>query len=181
MRTPENLFDIYLTSVGRGSTLLLNVPPDRRGLIHENDVKALQGWRALIDREFKTNLAAKAKVKANAYRGNAANYAPSNLTDGNKETYWTTNDDITTGSVEIDLGKSQTVKYITLKEYIGLGQRIKAFEVEAWQNGAWQKVAQATTIGYKRILKLAPVQTNKIRVNITASKAPPVLSAVEVY
>lgn len=181
VRTPENLFDIYLTSVGRGSTLLLNVPPDRRGLIHENDVKALQGWRALIDREFKTNLAANAKVKANTYRGNAANYAPSNLTDGNKETYWTTNDDIKTGSVEIDLGKSQTIKYITLKEYIALGQRVKAFEVEAWQNGAWQKVAQATTIGYKRILKLTPVQTNRIRVSITASKASPVLSAVEVY
>lgn len=181
VRTPENLFDIYLTSVGRGSTLLLNVPPDRRGLIHENDVKALQGWRALIDREFKTNLAANAKVKATAHRGNAANYAPGNLTDGNKETYWTTNDDVTTGSVEIDLGKPQTVKYVTLKEYIALGQRVKAFEVEVRQNGAWQKVAQATTIGYKRILKLTPVQADKIRVTITASKASPVLSAVEVY
>ncbi|MCP1382732.1 exo-alpha-sialidase [Runella salmonicolor] len=181
VRTPENLFDIYLTSVGRGSTLLLNVPPDRRGLIHENDVKALQGWRAMIDREFKTNLAANAKTKASSFRGNAVYYASANLTDGNKDTYWTTNDDVTTGSVEIDLGKTQTVKYVTLKEYIALGQRVKSFEIEAWQNGTWQKVAQATTIGYKRILKLTPVQTSKIRVNITASKASPVLSAVEVY
>ncbi len=181
VRTPENLFNIYLTSVGRGSTLLLNLPPDRRGVIHENDVKALKGWREMIDREFKTNLAAKAKVKADSYRGNALNYAPANLTDGNKETFWTTNDDVTTGSVEIDLGKTQTVKYITLKEYIQLGQRVKNFEVEAWQNGTWQKIAQATTIGYKRILKLNPITTGKIRVNITASKASPVLSAIEVY
>ncbi|AYQ32689.1 exo-alpha-sialidase [Runella sp. SP2] len=181
VRTPENLFDIYLTSVGRGSTLLLNVPPDRRGLIHENDVKALTGWKAMIDREFKTNLALKTKATASSHRGKVANYAASNVTDGDKNTYWTTNDDVTTGSVEIDLGKAQTVKYVTLKEHIQLGQRVKAFTVEAWQNGQWQKIANATTIGYKRILKLTPVETQKIRVSITESKACPVISEVEVY
>lgn len=181
VRTPENLFDIYLTSVGRGSTLLLNVPPDRRGLIHENDVKALTGWKEMIDREFKTNLALKTKATASSHRGKVANYAASNVTDGDKNTYWTTNDDVTTGSVEIDLGKAQTVKYVTLKEHIQLGQRVKAFTVEAWQNGQWQKIANATTIGYKRILKLAPVTTQKIRVSITESKSCPVISEVEVY
>lgn len=182
VRTPENLFDIYLTSVGRGSTLLLNVPPDRRGLIHENDVKALKGWREMLDRAFKTNLAANAKVTATSHRGNIANYAPSNLTDDNKNTYWTTNDGQTTGSFEIDLVKTQTVKYITLKEHIQLGQRVSAFNVEVWQNGGWQQVMQATTIGYKRILKLAnPLATNKIRVNIVNAKACPVISAIEVY
>lgn len=181
VRTPENLFNIYLTSVGRGSTLLLNVPPDRRGLIHENDVKALKGWREMLDREFKTNLAGNAKATASSTRGNVPNYAPSNVTDGKKDTYWTTNDDVTTGSLEIDLGKAQTVKYVTLKEHIELGQRVKEFTVEAWQNGAWQKVAQATTIGHKRILKLTPIVASKIRVNIISSKASPVISAVEVY
>lgn len=181
VRTPENLFDIYLTSVGRGSTLLLNVPPDRRGLIHENDVKSLKGWREMLDREFKTNLAANAKATTNSHRGNVANYAAANLTDGNKDTYWTTNDDVTTASIEVDLGKTQTVKYVTLKEHIQLGQRVKEFNVEAWQNGTWQKVAQATTIGHKRILKLNPLTTNKIRVNITSAKASPVISAIEVY
>jgi alpha-L-fucosidase len=157
------------------------VPPDRRGLIHENDVKALKGWREMIDREFKTNLAANAKATANSHRGNVANYAPSNLTDGDKNTYWTTNDDVTTGSIELDLGKTQTLKYITLKEHIQLGQRVKEFNVEAWQNGAWQKIAQATTIGYKRILKLTPVVASKIKINIVSAKASPVISAVEVY
>jgi len=181
VRTPENLFDIYLTSVGRGSTLLLNVPPDRRGLIHENDVKALKGWREILDREFRTNLAANAKVTASSYRGNAINYAPSNLTDNDKNTYWTTNDDQTIGSFEIDLGKNQTVKYVALHEYIQLGQRVREFTVEAWQNGTWQPIAQATTIGYKRILKFNPLQTTKLKINITASKACPVISAVEVF
>jgi alpha-L-fucosidase len=181
VKSPEKLFDIYLTSVGRGSTLLLNVPPDRRGLIHENDIQALKGWRNMIDEEFKINLAAKAKAQADSHRGNANKYAASNVTDGDKETYWATDDQVTTGSLEIDLGKVQPVKYVLLQEYIKLGQRVKSFTVDAWQDNAWKPVADETTIGYKRILKLDPVHTNKIRVNITASKASPVISNVAVY
>ena len=181
VKTPQQLFDIYLTSVGRGSTLLLNVPPDKRGVVHENDVKALKEWRALLDSEFKTNLAAKAEVKADSYRGEADAYAAANVTDGNKDTYWATDDNVTTGSLEISLGKVQPVKYIVLQEYIKLGQRVKSFNVEVWKDNAWQKVAEATTIGYKRILKLDPIETDKVRVTITASKACPVISAVEVY
>jgi alpha-L-fucosidase len=181
VKTPQQLFDIYLTSVGRGSTLLLNIPPDKRGVVHENDVKALKEWRALLDSEFKTNLAAKAEVKADSYRGEADAYAAANVADGNKETYWATDDNVTTGSLEIPLGKVQPVKYIVLQEYIKLGQRVKSFNVEVWKDNAWQKVAEATTIGYKRILKLDPVETDKVRVTITGAKACPVISAVEVY
>ncbi|MFT2008481.1 alpha-L-fucosidase [Pontibacter sp. 13R65] len=180
VKTPEQLFDLYLTSVGRGSTLLLNLPPDKRGLIHENDVKALQGWRKLLDQEFKTNLAAKAK--ADTYRGNAKAFAAANLTDGDKETYWTTDDNTTSGSLEIDLGKVQPVKYVLLQEYIKLGQRVKSFSVDVWQENTWKPVATATTIGYKRILKLDdPVSTSKIRITIQDAKASPVISAIEVY
>jgi alpha-L-fucosidase len=75
----------------------------------------------------------------------------------------------------------QPVKYIVLQEYIKLGQRVKSFNVEVWKDNAWQKVAEATTIGYKRILKLDPVETDKVRVTITGAKACPVISAVEVY
>lgn len=181
VKSPEKLFEIYLTSVGRGSTLLLNVPPDQRGLIHENDIKALQGWRKMLDQEFKTNLAAKAKATADSHRGNAKAYAAANVTDGNKDTYWATDDGVTTGSVEIDLGQVQPVKYVLLQEYIKLGQRVQAFGVEVWQDNAWQQVADETTIGYKRILKLNPVRTNRIRLNITAAKASPVISNVAVY
>lgn len=181
VKSPEKLFEIYLTSVGRGSTLLLNVPPDRRGLFHENDVKALEGFRELLNREFANNLALEAKVTASSFRGNAKMFAPANITDGNKNTYWATNDNVTAGSFEINLGKTSTVKYILLQEYIKLGQRIKSFTVEVWKDNAWQKVAEATTIGYKRILKIEPVETDKIRVDIIASKACPVISNMEVY
>jgi alpha-L-fucosidase len=181
VKTPEKLFDIYLTSVGRGSTLLLNVPPDSRGLFHENDVKSLQGFKQLLEKEFATNLAKKAKTTASSFRGNVKKFAPVNITDGDQNTYWATDDNQTTGRFEIDLGKTASVKYILLQEYIKLGQRVKSFTVDVWSNNTWQKVADGTTIGYKRILKINPIETNKIRVTITDSKACPVISNAAIY
>ena len=181
VKSSENLFEIYLTSVGRGSTLLLNMPPDKRGLIHENDAQSLKGFREILDREFKTNLALHAKAEAGSYRGGDSRYSPSNATDGNKESYWTINDDETTGTIELDLDKVGIIKYIILQEYIKLGQRVKSFNVEVWKEGKWQRVAEATTIGYKRILRLEPVEANKVRVNITAGRACPLISAIEIF
>jgi alpha-L-fucosidase len=181
VKTPEKLFNIYLTSIGRGSNLLLNVPPNRDGVFHPNDVKALQGFRRLLDKAFGNNLAAKAAVKVSSVRGNDATYEGSKLTDGDKNTYWATDDDITSGSVEIALHGMQTVRYIMLQEYIKLGQRVKSFTVEVQRGKDWKQVAEATTIGYKRILKIEPVTTDKVRITIKDSKACPVLSNIEVY
>lgn len=181
VKSPEKLFDIYLTSVGRGSTLLLNIPPDKRGLLHERDVEVLKQWRKMIDGEFSVNFARNAEVTANETRGSDVRYSPANTTDGNKESYWTTNDATTTGSLEIDLGENRSVKYVVIQEYIRLGQRVKEFSVESWQDNEWKPLAIATTIGYKRILKFDPVQTDKLRVNITSTKACPVISNIEVY
>jgi alpha-L-fucosidase len=108
-------------------------------------------------------------------------YAPANITDGNKETYWATDDNRKSGSFEIDLGKETRVKYVSIQEYIKLGQRVKSFSVDIWKDGQWKKLAEATTIGYKRILRADPVNTSKIRVNILDSKACPLISNVEVY
>lgn len=181
VKSVEKLFDIYLTSVGRGSTLLLNVPPDKRGLINEKDVQVLKEWKALRDQEFKTNLALNAKTVASSYRGEHDIFSPSNATDDNKETYWATDDNITTGEIEIELSKQQPVKYLVVQEYIKLGQRIKSFSVDAWVGGAWKPIGNATTIGYKRILKFYPIETNKLRINIKVSKACPLISNIEVY
>ena len=181
VKSPEKLFDIYLTSVGRGSLLLLNVPPDKRGLFHENDVKALQGFRKMLNTEFAYDLAADAKVTASSYRGKSQTYSPAMLNDGNKNTYWATDDNVEKASIEIDLKKNAKVKYVVLEEFIRLGQRISRFNIEKWENGRWIKVADATTIGHKRILKLDNVQTEKIRVNILSSKACPLISSISVY
>lgn len=181
VKTPEKLFEIYLSSVGRGSNLLLNVPPDRTGQFHANDVSSLQSFASILKKELGKNLAEKAIVKASSYRRKAISYSAKNLTDGNKDTYWATNNDVKTAQLEINLGSKQTVKYILLQEYIQLGQRVKAFNIDVWKDGNWQAVATETTIGYKRIVKISPEQTDKIRVNILDSRACPVLSNIEVY
>jgi len=181
VKTPQQLFDIYLNSVGRGANLILNIPPDRRGLINENDVAALQGWKKLIDALFKTNLALNKLANASSFRGNSAHYNASMVNDGDKETYWATNDDEKTGSVEIDLGRPMLISFVTIQEYIKLGQRVKSFRVEIKKNGKWLAIAKGATIGYKRILKVFPVEAQKVRVAITDSKACPVISNVEIY
>jgi alpha-L-fucosidase len=181
VKSPEQLLDIYLNSVGRGSVLLLNVPPDKRGLIHGNDIQSLAGFGSLLKKEFGNNLAFQANVKASNVRGNDPEFAAINVTDGKKESYWATDDGTNKASLEIDLGSEKKIRYIMLQEYIRLGQRVKAFEVEVLQGNSWTKAATATTIGYKRILKIDPVLTRRIRINITDSRACPVISNVEVY
>lgn len=181
VKSPEKLFDIYMTSVGRGSTLLLNVPPDRRGVIHERDVEVLREWRAMLDSAFTTNLAKNAKVMSNVFRGDDPTFDGSKVTDGDNDTYWSTDDDVTSGTLEIDLGNSQTIQYIALQEYIKLGQRVRKFGVDVMQDGNWINVAEGTTIGYKRILRIGPVETTWVRIRIESSRACPTISTVAVY
>ena len=181
VKTPEQLVEIYLTSVGRGSTLLLNIPPDRRGLIHENDVRALKEWRAMLDKTFKTNLAADAKVKASRTRGNSKQYAAQNVNDSNPETYWASDDAELSGTIEFSFGEPRVINYVLLQEYIKLGQRVKSFTIEAKTAEGWRKIGEGTTIGYKRIVKVDPVETGSIRISINDAKACPVLSTIELF
>lgn len=181
VKTPEQLFDIYLSSVGRGANLILNIPPDRRGLINEIDVGSLQGWKKLINERFKNNLAGNKPVIASSVRGNSSEFSAEKVTDGNKETYWTTNDEEKSGNLEIDLGEKKLVSYVLVQEYIKLGQRVKSFTVEIEKDGNWLGIASGTTIGYKRILRIKPVETRKVRLVINDSKACPVISNVEIY
>ncbi len=177
VKTPEQLFDIYLTSVGRGSNLLLNIPPDRRGQIHEVDVKNLLAWKKLLSERFANNLALNKRPKAS----NAFNKKQKvqNLTDGNNKTYWAASKN--NCEIEIDLGKTQTISFVEVSEYIAFGQRVKAFEVEILENGIWKNVSKETTIGYKRILKITPCQASKVRIKIKDAKAEVILSEVKIF
>ncbi len=181
VKSPEKLFEIYLTSVGRGSTLLLNVPPDRRGLLHENDVEALKGFRALLDQKFKTNFAPAAKASSTSWRGKSDRFAAEKVNDRDSETYWTVNDTEKNGTLKLEWDKIQIINYVVLQEYIKLGQRVKAFKIEAKINGEWRSVREGTTIGYKRILPIASIETNAIRITISDAKACPVISNLEIY
>lgn len=179
VRSPENLMELYYSSVGRNCNLLLNVPPDRRGLLHENDVKSLLAFRQLLNEEFKKDIASGNKVTVSSFRGRG--YEASNVTDGNPETYWATKDSETTGDIIIDLGKTAEVNRILLQEYIKLGQRVQEFKVSAFNDGKWNPVMDGTTIGYKVIRKFPLVKASKIKVTISKSKACPVISNIELF
>ena len=181
VKTAEELFQIYLKTVGRGSNLLLNIPPDQRGLINEIDVKALEEFKKLRDKEFSKDLALNANVVADSYRGNSKDYSGANVTDGDKNTFWTTDDQIKTGNLDIYLQKPETIKYVSIQEYIKLGQRVESFTISVWIDNKWVEVQKATTIGYKRIIQLNPVTTDRVRISITSSRACPVISNVELY
>ena len=179
VRSPENLMELYYSSVGRNSNLLLNVPPDRRGLLNERDVESLLVFRELREKEFAIEVAKGKKVSASDCRGKG--YYPSNITDGNPETYWTTDDETLTGYFIIDLGSPTDVNRILLQEYIKLGQRVQEFSAEALIDGEWHNIVDGTTIGYKVIRKFPVVKTTKIKVNIVRSKANPLISNVELF
>lgn len=183
VKTVEHLVDIYHTSVGRNSNLLLNVPPDRRGRIHPNDSTRLMEFKQAIDKSYANNLMKGATVKAENTRGNSSKYAAANLLNGNYDSYWATDDNVTATTVEIDLGSAQTFNRILVQEYIPLGQRVAKFSVERWDDSAskWVSIQDATTIGYKRILRLPQVTAQKLRLNITEALASPVLNNIELY
>jgi alpha-L-fucosidase len=180
VRTPENLMELYYSSVGRNSNLLLNVPPDRRGLLHENDVKSLMAFRELREKEFAHDLARGISAQATSYRGK--NFIASMVNDGNPETYWATPDDVRSASVTINLGAKTEVNRILIQEYIKLGQRVSKYTVYAMgDNEKWIKVADGTTIGHKVIRKFPVVSTTDIRLTIDDAKACPVISNIELY
>lgn len=181
VKTPDELFDIYLHSVGRGAPLLLNVTPDRHGLIPERDVLSLQAWKKKIDEAFAHNLAPEARVTVSNCRGNSPKYDAFNLTDGDKETYWATDDSIKSGQIHIQFDTPQTIQFLVLGEFIKLGQRVKSYHVELMRDGQWKEVAKGTTIGFKTIIKIEPVMTDQLKINITDSKACPVISNLELF
>ncbi|WP_093918387.1 discoidin domain-containing protein [Sunxiuqinia elliptica] len=126
-------------------------------------------------------MAPKSKVSSSATRGNEPAYGAQNLIDNQAETYWTTNDDQVSGEVEIEFPEEQTINYVLLQEYITLGQRIKSFNIEARIDDQWQTIGKGTTIGYKRIVPVESVVTNKLKITIQDSKACPVISNLEIY
>lgn len=179
VRSPLNLMELYYSSVGRNSNLLLNIPPDRRGLLHENDVRSLMAFKELRDQEFKTDLAKGKDVEADSYRGRG--FEAENVNDGKADTYWTTVDSRHTGEIVIDLGTATELNRIIIQEYINKGQRVREFRVSGFSDGVWTPLLDGTTIGHKIIRKFSTVKTSKIKVTITKSKACPLISNIELY
>ena len=180
VKSLRELLDIYYSSVGRNSLLLLNVPPDSRGRIHEADSVRLMELRSALDSIFKTDLAQGARAKASQTR-RGRHFSPKHLFDCDFDTYWAAPDGVTEASIEIDLPSERKFNRLVIQEYIPLGQRVASFKAEALSGGEWTEIASGTTIGYKRILKVPDTLTGKIRIRITRSLAPPVISSVGLY
>jgi alpha-L-fucosidase len=181
VKTVPQLMDIYYHSIGRNATLLLNFPIMPNGLINEKDEKEALEFGKAVKESFAINLAENKKAEASNVRGNAKEFGAAMAVDSNKNTYWATDDNVTKASMTIDLGKPTLFNRFLVQEYIRLGQRVKAFTVEALVEGKWKEVANGTTIGYKRILRFPSVNATKVRFNITDSKSCPVISNIGVY
>lgn len=180
VKTLDQLLNIYYASVGRNALLLLNVPPDKRGLIHENDSLRLMEFRTAIDNIFSEDLSDGAVADATDIRGRM--FAPANMLDDNYDTYWAASDGIMEASITFRLNGEKTFNRIMLQEYIPLGQRIAGFSVEVSDgNGQWVKVAEGTTIGYKRILLTDMITTDAVRINIEDAFACPVLNGFGLF
>jgi alpha-L-fucosidase len=179
VKSLDQLLDIYYKSVGRNGVLLLNIPPDRRGLFHENDVQRLREFRAVLDETFQTNLATGKAATASSTHNRS--HSPGKLTDGDPTTFWAAAMTDTTASVEIDLGGPQTFDRALLAEPIELGQRVAKFTFEAWIDNGWKPVAEGTTIGYKRLLRFAPIRTNKVRLTILEANNSPLISEIGLF
>ncbi len=181
VKSLADLLKLYYASVGHGTVFLLNVPPDRRGLFTDPDVARLHEFGQAIKTIFAQDLAAGKPVTATNTRGGSKRFAPANVVSGKPDAYWAADDTITAASVKVNLGKPTAFNNVLLQEYIPLGQRIRAFTVDAWENGEWKTIAKGTTIGYKRLLWFPTITSEKVRVNITRAEACPTLSRIGIF
>ena len=154
VRSLANLVNIYYRSVGCNSVLLLNIPPDRRGLIHEVDVQRIKELSDYIGKTFATNYVENGEKMWKAEAGESKEY------------------NVKAGAM---------VNTFLIQEDIAQGQRVEDFLVEVYSNGAWQYAAEGTTVGYKRMLRFSDCQPEKIRVTIRGTRTTANISNIGLY
>jgi alpha-L-fucosidase len=179
VRSAANLRDLYFSSVGRGASLHLNLPIDRRGRIHDHDVKALWEFGGYLRRTFSQDLLRGASV---IEAGRVANkFSGTNLFDDSRSTYWVPANESKTPEVIIDFRRDVDFNVVRLREYLPLGQRVEAFAIDKWQDDKWVEFATATSIGSCRLLRTERIRTPRIRLRITQSAAVPAIAELRVF
>ena len=156
VKTPEELLDIYFSSVGRNSKLLLNVPPTRDGLLHGNDIASLTGLQRRLTALFATDLAARRPVRWRAAGPRSA-------------------------SLEIDLGSLTPISIADLREDIRHGQYVARYTLEGRADGDWQPLANGTTIGYRRLHRFAATPVRRVRLRVEDALEAPQAVRVGLY
>jgi len=178
VKTPEKLVDIYYSSVGRNGVFLLNLPPDKRGRIHDNDIKNLMSMRKILDQTFGTDVLAGASATASSEQNDKTAAC---AIDKDNSSYWTTADGVSSATMECVFADTRTFDRALLQEYIRVGQRVEGFHLDAWDGQGWKQVVQGTTIGYKRLLRFPPVTTSRIRLVIDSSRTSPAISTFSLH
>lgn len=180
IRTAANLIDVYYQSVGRNGNMLLNLPPDTRGLIPDNQVANLHLMSQVIEETFAKNLATGGTLTADT--SNATN-TPSFALDGNPATWWEAAPGQKMATLILKLPALSTFDVLSLQEAIDhRGQRIETFAVDIWDGSAWKQVDAQTTVGHKRLLRWAtPVTSDQLRIRITGARLEPTLTEVGVF
>lgn len=154
VKSLNHLTDIYFKSVGYNSVLLLNIPPDLRGLINENDVQRLKEFSSYLKKTFARNYVLK---------GNEAWHG-------------------TSGTVrQYDIQKDALVNAFMIQEDISKGQRVESFLVEAYKDGSWIHMAEGTTVGYKRLVRFSDTRPERIRVTIRSARGVANVAAVSLF
>jgi len=164
VRSPQNLVNLYYQSVGRNSLLLLNVPPNREGLLCPQDVAAIKEYRSILDETFKRNFAKSRKNKK--------------LIDNQLDTWIGAPENV---AIEIKLPKAVTFDRFMIQENITEGQRIAEARLEYWDGTLWKALSNFTTVGYKRLLRFEPIKTSKLRLTVLRALAPAQIAEIGVY
>jgi alpha-L-fucosidase len=180
VRTAAQLIDIYYTSVGRNGNMLLNLSPDTRGLIPDNQLAHLRLMAQVVSETFAKNLAAGGKLAADTSK--RANN-PSLALDSNLDTWWEAAPGQTTATLTLTLPTAATFDVVSLQEAVDhRGQRIESFCIDVWDGSKWKQVDEQTTVGHKRLLRWnSPVTTDRMRIRITGSRLEPTLAEVGLF
>ncbi|WP_199617376.1 alpha-L-fucosidase [Paenibacillus alkalitolerans] len=179
VRPLDELLNIYYGSVGGNANFLLNLPPDKRGLIHENDAERLKQLGKAISETFEINLTERAAARATDTLDEERD--ANNIFDGSCDTYWCPSEGTEQAEIEIDLNELQTFNTIVLMEHLKSGQRIESFTLECKEGDGWREIYRGTVVGYKRICRFDTVTSRYIRLTITESRWCPTLSSFGVY
>ena len=156
VRDLANLVELWFRSVGRNAGLLLNIPPDKRGLLHENDVAALRAFGDYLK---------------NTFRHDLLGGVPKNVTSPAPNT------------VEQTFCPVEALDFncIVVGEDLTQGQEIRACTVEAEIDGAWVILWQGACVGHKRAVYFDPVRATKLRLRATGATKAPVIRNFGAY
>ncbi|KQT34629.1 alpha-L-fucosidase [Sphingomonas sp. Leaf412] len=180
VRSPDNLVRYHDTSVGRGTNMHLNLPPDRRGRIPDQDARILKSFGDAIRASFATDLAQGAVAAASHVRG--PGFEPARVLDGDRETYWSAPDGVTTPSLTLDLPPGRAFDLVRIREYLPLGVRVTRFAVDAEVDGAWRTLATRECISAQRIIRLpAPITARRVRLRILDAPVCPAIGEVSLF